>query len=709
LAKRQRLYDELLPLLDRPVVNPVTQKAMSFCPVHGDGKKSGRRSLSLTADIGLKCFAGCTEDREGFHAVINALYAAAGQERPAYDGPAYIREAEDDNDIDLDDPDVIYEYRNADGVLVAEKSRYEYFTPDGNRRKTFRWRTPGQEKFGRLEGMKEHQLPLWGSEMLAERPSDWVFFTEGEKACQACRAQGLLAVCAAGGSSQKDFGTALEVLRNRKVYLWPDNDAPGQKYLATLRGALANVAAELRVVSVPVDPGGDAYDFFREGGAADAITSGVYETQVQVLAQDHVRILVPTDAGLVSLDFDELEKSGREFNSVLTVEVGGPLSQAPYRQRLNMLSSSSVTDLRRTLQEVYGKEPYAWVRTLATALDLAQTAYLDQDLAEAASDIVGGRGEQFHVDTFVPAGEMSVIFGQGSGSKTYVSLLMGLAVCYGADFVGFKALPGNVLFVDYEANAGSFRRRLDRICQGLDVPVPGNFFYFPARGIPFKDQIDSIRRVVEQKGITFVIVDSAAAACGGEPEKTSNALGYFASVAKLDGVTCLTIAHIAKADWKEERTDMPFGSAFWHNQPRRTWYVKREQEVASSISHVGLYCRKVNDGPLPAPVGLELNFNDPGGPVVARQIDIQENPDLDAERTLRQRMKDLLAGGPMKGEAIAEALGARLQTVSRHLTRYPEFRGSRDKAGKLTGVWSLRHSQLDDDEEEESEGAWWND
>src|SRR5207237_149778 len=57
-TKNERIYQALCDRLDRPVGH-WPGRVSSFCPAHEDGKKSGNRSLTISRDHGLKCWAGC--------------------------------------------------------------------------------------------------------------------------------------------------------------------------------------------------------------------------------------------------------------------------------------------------------------------------------------------------------------------------------------------------------------------------------------------------------------------------------------------------------------------------------------------------------------------------------------------------------------------------------------------------------------------------
>ena len=151
-------------------------------------------------------------------------------------------------------------YRDKNGLPVAVHGRWD--TPTG---KVIRWRLPdGDYKGSGLGDLKIEAMPLYGAELIKERPTDPVVFCEGESAVDACRENGLLAVTNGGGSSQQKFGSSLEILRNRKVELWPDNDPPGRILMNTIQEQLKPIAESVKILNVGKEMPfkGDAVQFF---------------------------------------------------------------------------------------------------------------------------------------------------------------------------------------------------------------------------------------------------------------------------------------------------------------------------------------------------------------------------------------------------------------------------------------------------------------
>ncbi len=83
----------------------------------------------------------------------------------------------------------------------------------------------------------------------------------------------------------------------------------------------------------------------------------------------------------------------------------------------------------------------------------------------------------------------------------------------------------------------------------------------------------------------------------------------------LGTIGSLHVAHISKADGSDQK---PFGSAFWHNGARATWYVKRaEGDSDEARVTIALYNRKANLGPLRPAIGYEITFSQDEGDVPA--------------------------------------------------------------------------------------------
>ena len=156
-----------------------------------------------------------------------------------------------------------------------EKGRFE-----GRSGKSFSWRRKGVQGWpaGNSGAVMDEQ-PLYGVFLAIDNPGLPVVLCEGEKAANALLAASHVAVSGAGGAKQRKFGGALEVLRGRDVFLWPDNDKDGADLMAHLARLLLPIAASLRVIqwaSAPVK--GDAADAVAQGADVQGLLDGAVES-----------------------------------------------------------------------------------------------------------------------------------------------------------------------------------------------------------------------------------------------------------------------------------------------------------------------------------------------------------------------------------------------------------------------------------------------
>lgn len=634
---------------------------LMYCPVHNDGAKHGRKggqSLGLSDTGVLKCFAGCE-----FKDIIAALRG------PNYSpAPRSIRSSSPERLVKT------YQYKDENGVVVAEKGRFQ--TDDG--RKTFRWRKPGSETWS--GGVDLQTVPLYGVWKLGE-PTEPVYFVEGEKACEACWDAGLLAVTHGGGAGTKDFGKTLDVLKGRDVYLWPDNDAPGRAHMTLLHARLQTLARSIKYINAPVPEKGDAFDYFAAGGTVEELAAtSPNEPVVTILGEDALRVVVPTVGGTATMTFTEMEKSSRALEAEVVVECFNS-QQRPYSQRMNLMSSSARNEIRLDLEKIYGKE-YGWPYVLNTAIALAREAYLQQDRGQDVYDIPEPIGEVLLVPPLVVADGPTIIFGDGSSGKSYLTFRLALSIAMGLPFCNLQLPYMPVMVIDYEDSAPNFRRRMNRLLKAVEPELePMNVYYWPANGIPLKDQVEAIKRKCDKHGIGLLIIDSAAPASGGPPEDAEATLAYFRALKKI-GLPSVTIAHINKTG----DTNKPFGSTFWHNEARRTWFVSRRQEDDSDEIDIGLYCRKVNDGRRPLPMGFHVTFEGMDGPVRIRPQDLNSVDEL-VKHTSPQNQVWMALEGAHSGMTLQEIVDAtaltptQVNNVLKDATRF-ETCGKRPSSGR---------------------------
>jgi len=219
------------------------------CPAHDDA----RQSLKVDPKDGeggwplLRCYAGCSFER-----ITEALRAKGVK-------PAPLRAPSAGDAITT----TRYEIKSPEGVLIATKVRRD---PG----KMIWWELPDGTRGLRGAGLKTDDL-LFRVEFLADNPDASVVICEGEKAASALAKLGV--TCALGTTGGAEAGLsrkALEPLRGREVFLWPDNDEPGRKHMGKIRAALTGIAKAVYMIRWASAPEkGDAADWTPGKGLSD--------------------------------------------------------------------------------------------------------------------------------------------------------------------------------------------------------------------------------------------------------------------------------------------------------------------------------------------------------------------------------------------------------------------------------------------------------
>lgn len=676
------------------------------CPVPGHGKGQGDRDRS--AGVGqkppfVKCFGQCS-----LKDLAEALRGRNGHRpMPRSSGPVSKESGKklDENAwIEVES----YEYRNAQGTLIAVKRRREQPDPasESGYSKDFSWRLPEAKTYDGFHGkLTMTDIPLWGAELLPPLGLDQrVWFTEGEKACKALRAQGEIAVCAGGGGGQTEFGESLEPLTGRLVIIWPDNDKVGRDYARMVRRALKGIARQTVTVSAPVGPKEDAHEYFyKYKGTVEALLEGkLTEPTTDILGYDHFKVRMPVEGGVVGFEFREVHTRGTALNADMTVTVQGPgYETEPYNQEINLKSQSTREGLKRLLEGQFGggkDSPLNWTTLISTAYARLNRAFEETDHMVQLMDLPAPPALHFVVGTFVPTEAPTLVFGRGGSLKSWIIAWWALHLAMGVDLPGGYAVPRamNIAILDYEDPA-SWQERFRRLLLGMDTGLDPDMalahlpikFWKGDRGMSLESIKAPLKRSIRRHEIDVFIVDSAMPACGGKPEDSDTSIAFWNTIHSLD-VTSIIISHVSAAEM-ENGMKRPYGNVLWENQPRRIWAIHRDDDEDTDEIDVMARCTKVNRGKKPPPQGLRFHFDGEEGAVWVEPVtDIRSKeafaknfglPDQIRAVLLREKRAMTLA-------ELADALSlnhtqqGRIRMAAKRMPDVGEFGGGKGRGAK---------------------------
>lgn len=215
-------------------------------------------------------------------------------------------------------------------------------------------------------------------------------------------------------------------------------------------------------------------------------------------------------------------------------------------------------------------------------------------------------------------------------------------------------------YLDFEWRAAPHRRRMGALC-GDGAPLPSVLYVPCASEGPLSAQVERLQRIIHEHEIRYIFLDSVALACAGPPEGAGVCLDFFQALSRLEVGSCL-LAHINRGGDE----DRPFGSTFWHNSARLTWFVKASQEPGSPRLDLALTSKKSNDGTKAQPFALHFEFEPK---TTITRADIASIPDLAGAMPLKARIRALLKTSPRTVADIADHLDANTETVRTTLKR----------------------------------------
>ena len=273
----------------------------------------------------------------------------------------------------------------------------------------------------------------------------------------------------------------------------------------------------------------------------------------------------------------------------------------------------------------------------------------------------------YQVNPFVFLGKPSVMFGDGGLGKSSFALFLAMLISVGESQAGIQALPGNPLYLDYEDSYDVHVRRMQAIAACHQTLERATVRYQSCTE-PLANLTQPLLRRIQTDAISFVVLDSLAAATGGDAGAEA-ATKVFRALRMLR-VGALVIAHVPKTQGEGQEPSI-YGSVFYKNFARSTWELRREQEVDADSAVIGLFNRKSNLSRLHAPIGLKVTQNAESTRIQYEPFDLSQAAELKASLPWPNQIRNLLEDGvPRTSAEIAEELNAGIAVIKVTLSRH---------------------------------------
>ena len=179
-------------------------------------------------------------------------------------------------------------------------------------------------------------------------------------------------------------------------------------------------------------------------------------------------------------------------------------------------------------------------------------------------------------------------------------------------------------------------------------------------------EIDRLARLKHEHKVGFAFFDSVGFAAPGKPEDAQTALQYMMAIRSLE-IGTMHAAHCAGAS--ESREHRPFGSVFWHNAVRQTWFAKAEETGASADNSrtVALINRKYSVTAAHAARAFRFEFEPHLTRIVKTDPALVESAVKNIP--LSQRIRSVVISGPKTFAEIADALDEKENSIRKSVSR----------------------------------------
>jgi len=334
-----------------------------------------------------------------------------------------------------------------------------------------------------------------------------------------------------------------------------------------------------------------------------------------------------------------------------------------HQTQLNLLSTRSKQILAKEMEARY-EAP--WVEILEQSSALILDRIRRGEPLQYISTFHEIKPVEYLIHPLIPLNQPTAIFGLPGTMKSYISLVCGIlsSLPWDDNPLGFKVVkePSRLaLYLDYESSRDLMSWRLKRLQAGMslgEVMLP-----YRRCSIPLADDIDQVKKIIDESKASFIVIDSLGGACGGDVYSPDPALKFFAALRSLN-MTSLVLAHTSKESSREKSI---LGTIYWTAYFRQIFEAKVSQEEGENEISCGLFHRKANEDRLISPIGLHFTFAE--NAIQVERQDVKGIEGFLEQLSLSQRILEILKEGAMTSSELNEILGTRRDTLRMTLNR----------------------------------------
>ncbi len=299
---------------------------------------------------------------------------------------------------------------------------------------------------------------------------------------------------------------------------------------------------------------------------------------------------------------------------------------------------------------------------------------------------------EFLLEPFIYKNQSNIIYGEKGVSKSTIvsAFAMCMALPWHDNPLGLTVpdKPIVSLVLDWETDEKIFAWYLSRLKRGMGIPtVP---IYYRRCHLPLIEELEEIEHEIDKVKADVIIIDSLAAAAGGERGElkgAQSALSFNMALRKLKR-TNLILGQTSK-DTEGRKTI--FGSTMFTYYARNIFELCRNEDTDSERVHLALFHRECNLGRKHKPMGFCLDFDDDNRSlsITRESVTVSE---FVGKVTAQSAVADALKSGIKSVKDIADATGLKDNAIRTSLGRLKAL----DTVVKVGDKWGLKAYHQED-------------
>ena len=341
-------------------------------------------------------------------------------------------------------------------------------------------------------------------------------------------------------------------------------------------------------------------------------------------------------------------------------------SQLLHRAQMNFLSTQARDKITKTLTE--RNKNLDWYGAME------QLCHYVVDLTRRGEPVVELLGTadtpkpEYLIYPLVIKNYPNIIFGDPGSFKSAISLYCAtvLQMEWHENPLGLPApdRPIICLDLDWETDKETAEWTLSRMVRGHGLKLMP--LYYRRCHAPLAQDIEAIRNFIDETKAEVLIMDSLAAACGGEDlNKSGPAMAFYQALRSLN-VTAIVLAHNSKD--RETKMRSIIGHQMFTAQARNIWECKKVQEPDDETIDIALFHRKAPPFSKISPaIGAHVEFTEDSMTITPQSATSMR--EFISEMGMKAQIRDALTDGAATTKDIAVSLMASEASVRTTLNR----------------------------------------